>query len=255
MPFYNLQPKDIVVRATFSTEYKKSSLERKDNIKLAAKKINKTLVDVGKEFSFNNVVGDRTEKNGFKSAKIIVNGEFVEGVGGGVCQVSTTLYNAVLLSGLKVSKRYPHSLKVSYVAPSFDAMVNSTFADLRFINNTLNPIIIMAKADDEKITITILGEKMTEKIYRESQIIEEIDVPENEIIVDDKGEFPDLFEGDSRVIKYGTKGLISQGYLVRVKDGKRERIKLSRDTYKGIKGKIVIGKAQRESEENLDEIN
>lgn len=255
MPFFNLNPKDIVVRASFSTEYKSSSSERKHNIKLAAKKLNKTLVDVGKEFSFNSVVGARTEKNGFKSAKIIVNGDFTDGVGGGVCQVSSTLYNAVLLAGLKITKRYPHSLKVNYAAPSFDAMVNSGYADLRFINNTDNPVIVMAKADDEKITITILGEKLQEQIYRESRIILETDPPESEIVFDELGEYPDLFEGESKVIRYGSKGLVSEGYLIIVKNGKKNIIKLSKDRYNGIRGKVVVGKAIRETPPEIEIAN
>ena len=142
MPFYDLQPKDIVLRATFSTDYSKSSAERKHNVGLAAKSLDNVFVDAGGEFSFNKTVGERTYKRGYKSAKIIVNGEFTEGVGGGVCQVSTTLYNAALLAGLEISEVNQHSVAVSYVAPSFDAMVNSGSADLRFINRTHNPVII-----------------------------------------------------------------------------------------------------------------
>ena len=124
MPFYDLQPKKIVLRAEFSTNYSSSTDARKFNVALASKTLDNTLVDINGEFSFNYTVGERTERRGYKKAKIIVGGEFVDGVGGGVCQVSTTLYNAVLLAGLKIIECHPHSLPVSYVAPSFDAMVN-----------------------------------------------------------------------------------------------------------------------------------
>ena len=151
MPFYGLSPKDVTLRSSFYTSFPASSPERKYNIKLASSAIDKTLVDVGAEFSFNQTVGFRTIENGYKIARIIMNGKFEKGVGGGVCQVSSTLYNAILLSGLKITEYHPHSLPVSYVAPSFDAMVNSGSADLRFINNTNNPIIIRSYADDSII--------------------------------------------------------------------------------------------------------
>ena len=163
MPFYGLNPCEIVKRSSFSTNYSSSTLERKHNIYLASKSIDKTMVDVGGEFSFNLVVGGRTEKRGYQKSKIIINGEFADGVGGGVCQVSTTLYNAVILAGLEIVEYHPHSLPVSYVAPSFDAMVNSSYADLKFRNNTQNPIIIRAWADGDRLKIDILGQKLLEK--------------------------------------------------------------------------------------------
>jgi vancomycin resistance protein YoaR len=160
MPFYDLKPKFLTERAVFSTSYETSSSERKHNIALASKSLNNTIVDVGAEFSFNMTVGARTEKRGYKTAKIISGGEFVDGVGGGVCQVSTTLYNAVVRAGLMVTEYHPHSLQVSYVLPSTDAMVNSGSADLRFVNNTNNPIIIKTTATNTTITIKIVGEPL-----------------------------------------------------------------------------------------------
>ena len=117
MPFYDLQPSSLTTRASFYTSYPSSTAERKHNIILASKSIDNTFIDVGGEFSFNLVVGDRTEKRGYKKSKIIINGDFADGIGGGVCQVSTTLYNAVLLAGLEIIEYHPHSLPVSYVAP------------------------------------------------------------------------------------------------------------------------------------------
>ena len=247
MPFYNLKPNDLVVRAEFFTSYQNSTKERKHNIALATASINNTFVDVGGEFSFNNTVGKRTEKRGYKSAKIIFNGEFIEGVGGGVCQVSTTLYNAVILAGLKVTEYHPHSLKVSYVLPSFDAMVNSNTADLRFVNTTNNPIIINATADGEKLLIKIIGEKSDYTIERVSVEKEEIPFPEPKIIVDDIGEYPELFEGERKYIVYPKNGLKSAGYLIKRRNDKViEKIKIREDKYGAIRGVIVVGTAKRE---------
>ncbi len=100
-------------RVSFTTYYSSSTENRKHNIKLASSKINGIVLSVGEEFSFNKIVGVRSEENGFLPAKIIYNGDFIEGVGGGVCQVSTTLYNASLLNGLKITEHHPHSLSVS----------------------------------------------------------------------------------------------------------------------------------------------
>lgn len=245
MPFYGLDLHKSVLRAEFTTDYSKSSAERKSNIALAAKALDNTFVDVKAEFSFNDTVGERSSKRGYKDAKIIVKGKFVEGVGGGVCQVSTTLYNAAILAGLRITEHHAHSLAVSYVEPSFDAMVNSGYADLKFANSTNNFIIIKTKADGEKLTVRIFGEKMTERIKRKSVVKEYVDAP-IEKIKDVKLEYPDLFEGEERVISLGKQGLKSEGYILIEKNGKKSECKLRTDYYAPIGGVVVIGTAQRD---------
>ena len=241
MPFYDLQPQEPVLRAEFSTDYSKSSAERKHNIALAAKSLDKTLVDVGGEFSFNRTVGARTEKRGYKPAKIIVKGEFVEGVGGGVCQVSTTVYNAAIRAGLNVTEAHGHSLAVSYVKPSCDAMVNSGSADLRFINRTHNPVIIRAFADGKTLTVKVFGEPMKEKYELKSVIIEEIP-PEYTVVKDDDGEYPDLYLGERKIVKNGVKGIISEGVLIKTVNGKTvSKARIRRDRYLAIGGVIMEG--------------
>ena len=253
MPFYGLNPQEMTLRASFYTTYSNSTNERKSNIQLASKCLNNTFVDVGGEFSFNKTVGERSQKRGFKVAKIIVNGEFVEGVGGGVCQVSSTLYNAILLAGLKITEFHAHSLPVSYVSPSFDAMVNSGSADLRFVNNTDNPIIINSYADENRITIEIYGQKLDKTYKRVSVIKETIPAPENKEVFDEKGEYPDLFEGQFKVLKYGKEGYKSEGYLI-VNDGKNIYTKKIRsDKYNAIAGLIVWGKGVQKSQEQIKE--
>lgn len=246
MPFYQLKPQELTLRSEFYTSYPQSSDERKSNIKLATKTINGYFLDVGAEFSFNRVVGARTTARGYKNAKIIVGGKFVDGVGGGVCQVSTTLYNAVILAGLKVEEYHPHSLPVSYVAPSFDAMVNSGSADLRFTNDTYNPIIIYATATDSTVKISIFGQPMKEKYYRVSKINEYLEPPESEVLIDQKGEYPDLYDGEKKVLAYGKQGLKSEGCLIKKIGGKTIKvIKLRSDTYNAVRGTIVVGTTPR----------
>lgn len=254
MPFYDLRPSDIVQRAEYYTTYSASSPERKINIGIAAKSLDGCFVDVGGEFSFNRTVGVRTEARGYKKAKIIVGGKFVDGVGGGVCQVSTTLYNAVILSGLKVTEYHAHSLPVSYVAPSFDAMVSSGSADFRFVNNTHNPVIIKAAADGDTLRIKIFGEYMAEKYVRKSVITEKIDPPAEEVVADEKGEFPDLFLGERRVISYGKAGYKSEGYIIKTVSGRAVSVsKIRTDVYASTRGMVVEGRAEPPSEEEKAE--
>jgi vancomycin resistance protein YoaR len=212
---------------------------------LATKSINNTLVDVDGEFSFNLVVGERTEKRGYKKSKVILNGEFADGIGGGVCQVSTTLYNAVLLAGLEIVEYHPHSLPVTYVAPSFDAMVNSTYADLKFRNNTKNPVIVKGYADGNIIKIEILGQKMNCFYERESLLVQSVPIPESQVVFDEKGEYPDIFKGEFKQVRFGKEGYISQGYLVKVLNGKRIKRKIRQDKYSATRGLIVYGNAEK----------
>ena len=137
MPFFSLKNQSFCLRSSFFTTFYSSKEERVNNIEIASKSIDGIMIESGGEFSFNKVVGERSEKRGYKKAVAIIKGEFTESVGGGVCQVSSTLYNAVILADLKIVEYHPHSLPVSYVAPSFDAMVSWGYADLRFENNTL----------------------------------------------------------------------------------------------------------------------
>ena len=242
MPFYDLRPEFLVLRSQFYTSYSTSTEERKTNIGLAAKALNNTFIDVGAEFSFNRTVGERSVKRGYKAAKIIVGGKFVDGVGGGVCQVSTTLYNAALLGGLEITEYHPHSLPVSYIAPSFDAMVNSGNADLKFVNNTHNPIIIKTKADGTRLTIGIYGEPLKEKYARKSVVSEYIPAPEPQRITAKAGEYPDLFEGETKVLNYGKQGLKSEGYIVVSKDGVIiSQKKIRKDKYNAMQGVIIEG--------------
>lgn len=255
MPFYNLKPEMPTLRAVFYTTYSASSAERKSNIALASKALNNTLVDVGAEFSFNRTVGERTAKRGYKTAKIIVGGEFVDGVGGGVCQVSTTLYNALLLAGLKITEFHPHSLPVSYVNPSFDAMVNSGSADLKFINDTFNPIIIKTRADGNKLVIEIFGERKDFSVERVSVVTERIPCEQDLITYDDKGEYPDLYEGEFRYLRYGKAGYKSEGYIVVKKNGKTIfNRKIRSDKYSATRGHVVYGRAIKEQPLIIEEI-
>ncbi len=224
-------------RAEFSTEYPYSQSGRKQNIKVATSKISGTTLKSGEEFSFNYVVGKRTEENGFFPAPVIENGEFTEGVGGGVCQVSTTLYNCALLSGLTVTKRYAHSLVPNYIEPSFDAMVSGDCFDLAFKNQTSGNVYIKGVADGNRLTFTIYGEKLNESYKRVSKIIETISPPETEVVEDEN-----LEVGQTEWVKIAKDGVKSQAYLIVESGGERSKtIKLHTDSYKFVRGQVKIG--------------
>ncbi len=222
--------------ASFSTYYAVSSENRKHNIKLASEKINGKILMSGEEFSFNKTVGERTEENGFLPATVIENGEFLEGVGGGVCQVSTTIYNCALLSGLKTTERHAHSLVPSYIEPSFDAMVSWKTCDLKFKNVTSGSVYIKAVADGDALTFTFYGEKPTAVYERVSEEHEVVFPPEIEIINDDKMPF-----GETLTIRQSKNGLKSSAYLFVTERGVKRSIRLHTDTYKAVRGKIKVG--------------
>ncbi len=257
-PFYNFKPHHPVFRGRFYTSFSTSTEERKNNIEVASKALNNTLVAPSEEFSFNKTVGERTEKRGYKQAKIIVNGKFVDGIGGGVCQVSTTLYNALLLSGMQITEYHPHSLPVRYIAPSFDAMVNSGSADLRFINNTHNPVLIKTRVDSDCLFVEIYGEPMIETYEQEYKITEEISPQPDEITKDLENLFPELYEGQKKYLIYPKCGYKSQGFLIKKVNGKKVWSKLIRnDCYKATRGVIVEGTqklpdCEQPTEENLN---
>lgn len=222
--------------ARFSTYYGDSKQNRKDNVALACRKIDGTVLYPEDEFSFNDIVGARTVENGFKSAYIIKDGEFVEGIGGGVCQVSSTVYNCALLANLTITCVRAHSLPVSYVAPSFDAMV-STASDLRFVNTLSSPVTIKMVADGKYLKAEMYGiESCT--IRRRSQTIETLPF---EIEYRDDAT---LKLGEEVIDTYGKAGLRSQGFLEYYQNGKLlKTVLIRKDTYFPQKRIVLRGTA------------
>ncbi|HBM76226.1 MAG TPA: hypothetical protein DD429_11840 [Clostridiaceae bacterium] len=161
-----MMPSKIV--STYTSYYGGSDTGRKENIRLGAALINNILLKPGDEFEFWKYVGETTPERGFKIAGVYQNGRPATDIGGGLCQVSTTLYNAALLADLKITKRSPHSLPVHYVPLGLDATVSTGVQTLRFVNNTQNYILIKSKTDSRNITFDILGvplEGKTVKVY------------------------------------------------------------------------------------------
>ncbi len=143
----------------YTTHFGGTGLSRGSNIALAAGHINGTLLRPGEVFSYNKVVGPRIGSAGFKDAPVIIKGELVPGVGGGVCQVSSTLYNAVLLSDLKIVHRAHHAFPVHYLPAGRDATVVDGSIDFQFQNNTPAPIYIAASARGGRLSFRLFGKR------------------------------------------------------------------------------------------------
>lgn len=140
---------------TYTTFFKQTNKERINNIQLATEAINNHVIFPGDAFSFNDTVGKRTQERGYLRAPVIVKGELSEGIGGGICQVSSTLYNAVDSIGMDIKKRYSHSRSVPYVPPGRDATVSWYGPDFVFENPYSQPILIRAFSEKGKMIVTL----------------------------------------------------------------------------------------------------
>lgn len=179
------------VLGTFTTSYKTSGADRSANVANGCSLINGTTLLPGDEFSAYETVSPFSAENGYHLAGSYLNGMVVESLGGGICQVSTTLYNAVLLAELEVVERHNHSMEVSYVQPSADAAIaESAGKDFRFRNNLDYPIYIEGYTQDKQITFTIYGLETRDpsrSVSYESEILSETR-PDSEQIVADGGQ-------------------------------------------------------------------
>lgn len=150
--------------SSFTTKFDAGNVPRASNIRLAAKIVDGAIIPPGSTFSFNDIVGERTEEKGFKEAGVYINGKVDTGIGGGICQVSTTLYNSVLLADLPIKERSNHSLTVPYVPLSRDAAVSWGSQDLKFTNNTNHYILIHTTTTSGSITFELYSTKSNKKV-------------------------------------------------------------------------------------------
>jgi vancomycin resistance protein YoaR len=169
---------NVKVIGQYSTYFNSRNTSRTNNIALAAKEIDNTVIFPGELFSFNKTVGQRTKNRGFLRAPVIVRGELSEDIGGGICQVSSTLFNAVDQAGLSIIERYSHSKRVHYVPPGRDATVSWYGPDFVFVNPYSNPLLLRAK---------VYGGQMVVKILSSDEIeLEPRKIPDSEQIEKDK---------------------------------------------------------------------
>lgn len=172
------------------TDYK---TDRACNVELAASRVGGTLVKPGEKISVSSLMGSRTEENGYKMGTQYVNGVLEDSIGGGVCQVATTLYQSLLYAEIKVNTRYNHSLTVGYSEPSLDAAISEGVQDLEFTNNLENNIYLYSFTDGKNITFIIFG-----KEYRDAnRKVEYLSIVDERITTEPKYvDDPDLYEGE-----------------------------------------------------------
>ncbi|MCL6610241.1 MAG: VanW family protein [Peptococcaceae bacterium] len=188
--------------ASYTTTFDPNDAGRSYNIGVAAGALDGQLIPPGEIFSFNGAVGPRSLEAGYKNAKVIINNEFVDGLGGGVCQVSSTLYNAVLLANLEILERSSHSLPVFYVPAGRDATVSFDQIDFLFKNSTPMYIYLKTLAGPGRLTVKIYGNSSCRReVTIRTRVVETI--PFKEIYQQD----PALKQGEARVIKKGIPGM------------------------------------------------
>lgn len=140
---------------TYTTRFNPGNVNRTHNILLSTKAIDHVVVDVGEVFSFNKTVGPRTRQRGYRPAPVIVRGEYSEGIGGGICQTSSTLFNSVDQAGLRIIQRVSHSKEVTYVPPGRDATVSWGGPDFKFQNQLNRPILLVASVRNGRLTVSV----------------------------------------------------------------------------------------------------
>lgn len=227
--------------ATFSTNYQASNVSRTTNLRLASNKINGTVILPNEEFSYNKVVGERTISAGYKMAATYSNGQVVDGLGGGICQISSTLYDAVVMANLNVTTRRNHQFVTSYVPAGKDATVVWGSQDFKFVNSRKYPVRIVATVEGGVATVQIWGikEEVEYDISIETKKVATIEYTTQYV------QDASLPVGQQKVIQAGNNGRKVEAYKVTKLNGQVvSTTLLSRDTYNAMKRIVHVGAGQ-----------
>ncbi len=226
---------------TFTTSYKSSGSNRSGNVANGCSLINGTTLYPGDEMSVYEMISPFTEENGYFMAGSYSGGLVVDSLGGGICQVSTTLYNAVLLAELEVIERHNHSMIVNYVDPSADAAISGTQKDFKFVNNLDHPVYIEGITEDKKITFNIYGVETRPEnrvVTYESEILSTTPAAGEKVVAD-----PSKPVGYIDVQSAHT-GYVAQLWKVVTVDGVEESRELvNKSTYKAAPRTAAVGTA------------
>jgi vancomycin resistance protein YoaR len=211
--------------------------DRTENVRLSSKELDGLLIKPGEVISFNETVGPRLMERGYRKAKIIINGKFEYGLGGGVCQVSSTLYNLLLLSGLEITERHSHSVRINYVPLGRDATVVYGKKDLVFLNNTESYLLLETSLTGLELTMSLYGNvdsaKQDVNIY--TKILRIIPYTEVEVIDDS------LPRETSELLNRGQNGYITETFRVFKTDKSSVEELVSKDYYQTIPSRTAIG--------------
>ena len=234
--------------STFTTRYDASDTDRTTNLVLACQKLNGKVIMPEETFSYNETLGPRTAAAGYKNAKIYESGQVVDGLGGGICQISSTLYNAALMSDMEIVERRNHQFVTSYVKAGRDATVVYGSTDFRFKNTRTYPVKIIASAKNGIATVSIFGIKEADREYTYSFSTETVStIPYTTKYVEDSS----LAAGKEVVKQKGANGLVTKTYMTKRLDGKVVSTELlSKDTYSAMQRIVNRGTAQTTSNQS-----
>lgn len=224
--------------ASYSTTYSTGNYNRSTNISLAARSVNGYVLMPGETFSYNSTVGQRTAARGYKEAGVYLNGEVTTGLGGGICQVSSTLYNAILLANLEIVERSNHTFKPTYVPAGQDATVSWGSPDFKFKNNRNYPIRITATAGNGSVSFNVYGLKTSDD-YEVKIVSSEIgSIP----FSTQYQETSSLPAGTQKITQAGSNGCKTQTYKILYKNGAEvSRTLINSDTYKPHNQVVSVG--------------
>ena len=222
--------------ARTATNLNEGNAPRTNNVRLAAKAINGTILNPGDVFSYNTVVGERTQARGYQEAHAYSGGKIIDEFGGGVCQPSSTLYMAVLRADLEVVERHNHSFTVSYTPLGEDATVDYGNLDFRFANNTAYPIKILAEQTDGQMIMTIIGTKTSDKTVATRTEVLETYKPETVEKQDSS-----LAAGETQVETSGITGYSTRTYKVITENGKTTEVLANKSTYSKRDEVVCVG--------------
>lgn len=251
---YGFSPKMQLI-SRFETDFSTSKEERCFNIALASSNFCWLVVKSGECLSFNTVVGLRSEERGYKNAKVIVNGDYTEGIGGGVCQVSTTLYNAWIRAGLAPKHVVSHSLPSSYCGLSQDATVTE-YIDMVLLNDSQYDVIVNGYVENKRVIFDIYGHPLPYQIKLRSEIIEVLQPPEDIVEWSDvlEGEIASDEIGEYVISKKSHVGYKSRAIIEYYSNGKLISNKeLRKDSYLPVQGKIIRKRVDTEPAPLIEE--
>lgn len=224
--------------STFTTRFDESDRDRSTNLRIACSKINGKVLMPGEIFSYNKTLGARTAAAGFKNGKVYEGGEVVDGIGGGICQISSTLYNAVVMANLQTVERRNHQFVTSYVGPGRDATVVYGAIDFKFKNTRKYPVRLKASAVNGIATVTIYGIK-EENEYTFKFETRTVDTIPTTTTYEEDATLP---VGTEKVKRKGTNGIKTETYVTKTLNGKVvSRDLLSRDTYSAMTRIVIKG--------------
>ena len=227
--------------AEFTTSFTTSGEGRSHNVTVAAKALNETLLMPGDIFEYGKIVAKADKEYGYMEAPVILKGKLTPGIGGGICQVSSTLYNAALLAGLEIVERRNHSLVVHYLPVGLDATFADGYVNFKFKNSTGKQLLIRTVVADKKLTVKLFGSMPTNISYSTETVQVKVNQPKVQYVANAK-----LGLGKQETLQSGEAGYVVESYRIKSVDGDVvDRTRLSKDTYRAQDTLIAVNPPTR----------